>query len=99
MVNTLEEGSSEGRSRLKPGAKLVSISSLDLFTRSNYQDGGRYQEVDIALAADAEATLPLLKEEVKRGDIGGRRGLFGAPGAKSAAARQRTMEQDRVRAS
>jgi len=99
MVNTLAEGSSEGRSRLKPGAKLVSISSLDLFTRSNYQDGGRYQEVDIALAADAEATLPLLIEEVKRLVTGERRRFFDARGAKIAAASQKRMEQDRVRAS
>ena len=99
MVNTLEEGSSDGRSRLKPGAKLVSISSLDLFTRSNYQDSGRYQEVDIALAADAEATLPLLIEEVKRLVTGDRRRFFQARGAKIAEATQKRMDQDRVRAS
>jgi acetolactate synthase I/II/III large subunit len=99
MVNTLEEGSSDGRSRLKAGAKLVSIGSLDLFTRSNYQDSGRYQEVDIALAADAEATLPLLIEEVKRLITADRRRLFQDRGAKIAAATQKRLEQDRVRAS
>ena len=57
MVNRSEEGSSESRSRLKAGAKLISISSLDLFSRSNYQDTGRYQEVDMALAADGEASV------------------------------------------
>jgi acetolactate synthase-1/2/3 large subunit len=98
MVNTLEEGSSEGRSRLKPGAKLISISSLDLFTRSNYQDGGRYQEVDIALAADAEATLPLLIEEVKRLITGDRKRFFDARRTKLAAASQKRMDQDRLRA-
>src|SRR6185436_6435915 len=30
----------------KPGAKLVTISASDLVTRNNYQDGGRYTEVD-----------------------------------------------------
>jgi acetolactate synthase-1/2/3 large subunit len=99
MVNTLEEGSSEGRSRLKAGAKLVSISSLDLFTRSNYQDSGRYQEVDIALAADTEATLPLLVEEIKRLITADRRRFFQARGARIAAASQKRMEQDRLRAS
>ena len=99
MVNQLEEGSSEGRSRVKPGAKIISISSLDLFTRSNYQDGGRYQEVDLALAADAEATLPLLIEEVKRLTTADRRRFFQARGAKLAAASQKRMEQDRLRAS
>ena len=99
MVNTLREGESEGRSRLKPGAKVVSISSLDLFTRSNYQDNGRYQEVDIALAADAEATLPLLIEEVKKLITGDRRRFFDARGAKIAAATAKRLEADRVRAS
>jgi acetolactate synthase-1/2/3 large subunit len=99
MVNTLEEGSSDGKSRLKPGAKLVSISSLDLFTRSNYSDNGRYQEVDIALAADAEATMPLLIEEVKRLITADRRRFFQDRGAKLAAATAKRMEQDRLRAS
>src|SRR5207244_7959405 len=93
-----EEGS-PSRLRLKPGAKVFSISSLDLFTRSNYQDFGRYQEVDMALAADAEATLPLLIEEVKRLITGDRRRFFQARGAKIAEATQKRMDQDRVRAS
>src|SRR5439155_22135126 len=66
VVNAGGEEGSPSRSRLKPGAKVISISSLDLFTRSNYQDFGRYQEVDMALAADAEVTLLVLIDEVKR---------------------------------
>ena len=54
------------RSSLKQGAKLISISSFDLFTRSNYWHFGGYQEADVPIAADAEATLPALIEEVKR---------------------------------
>src|SRR2546428_1239776 len=50
----------------KPGAKLITISSLDLLMKSNYQDFGQYNEADIAVAADAEATLPLLIEACKR---------------------------------
>ena len=46
------------RPTTKPGAKLITITSGDLFSRSNYQDFGRYAEVDLAIAADAEATLP-----------------------------------------
>jgi acetolactate synthase-1/2/3 large subunit len=99
MVNAAGEEEAESRSRLKPGAKLVSISSLDLFTRSNYQDFGRYQEVDMSLAADAEATLPLLIEEVKRLITGDRRRVFEDRGARFAAAKQRRMEQARIRAS
>ena len=50
----------------KKGAKLISISANDLFIKSNYQDFERYTEVDIALAADPEATLPSLIEACKR---------------------------------
>ena len=35
-------------------------------TKANYQDFQRYAEVDLALAGDAEATLPSLIEAVKR---------------------------------
>ena len=47
-------------------AKTISISSLDLFIKSNLQDFQHLADADIAMAADAEATLPLLIEEVKR---------------------------------
>jgi thiamine pyrophosphate-dependent acetolactate synthase large subunit-like protein len=50
----------------RPGAKLVSITALDLSTKGNYQDFQRYPEVDVAMAADAEATLPALIEECRR---------------------------------
>ena len=101
LWSVVHEGGEDGapsRSRLKPGAKLISISSLDLFSRSNYQDFGRYQEVDMALAADAEETLPLLIEEVRRLITSDRRRVFEARGAKLAAASRRRMEQNRVRA-
>jgi thiamine pyrophosphate-dependent acetolactate synthase large subunit-like protein len=54
------------RSILNPGTKLITIGSEDLFSRSNYQDFGRYAEVDLAMAADAEATLPLLTEACRK---------------------------------
>jgi thiamine pyrophosphate-dependent acetolactate synthase large subunit-like protein len=50
----------------KPGTKLISITALDLATKGNYQDFQRYPEVDVAMAADAEATLPALTEACKR---------------------------------
>ncbi len=56
----------QNRSILKPGAKVVTISSEDLFSRSNYQDFGRSEEADLALAADAEATLPSLIEACRK---------------------------------
>jgi thiamine pyrophosphate-dependent acetolactate synthase large subunit-like protein len=57
-------------------AKLVSISTRDLSLKSNYQDFQRYPEVDLAMAADAETTLPALIEAVKVLITGDRRRLF-----------------------
>jgi acetolactate synthase I/II/III large subunit len=47
-------------------AKTINISSLDLFIKSNLQDFQHLPDADIAMAADSEATLPLLIDEVKR---------------------------------
>jgi acetolactate synthase-1/2/3 large subunit len=47
-------------------AKLISISAGDLFIHANYQDFQRYQPVDLAIAGDAEATLPSLTEALER---------------------------------
>jgi thiamine pyrophosphate-dependent acetolactate synthase large subunit-like protein len=54
-------------SRLKPGsnAKLVTISSVELLTKSNYQEFQRFQSVDIGMVGDSEASLPALIEAVK----------------------------------
>ena len=54
----------QGR-RLKETVKLVSINSRDVFMKANYQDFQRFQDVDLAVAADAEASLPGLIEMVK----------------------------------
>ena len=54
------------KSATKTGAKLVTISALEMNSKANYQDFQRYAEVDLALAGDAEATLPSLIEAVKR---------------------------------
>jgi len=74
------------RSVTRPGAKLISITSGDLYMKSNYQDFQRYAEVDLAIAADAEATLPPLIEAVKRQMTGDRKRVFENRGAKLAEA-------------
>jgi acetolactate synthase-1/2/3 large subunit len=70
LVNQYVDNGSHGhgfnQQRMKAGTKLISISSVELNTKANYQDFQRFQAVDIAMAADAEATLPVLIEEVKR---------------------------------
>ncbi len=86
------------RSRTKPGVKLISITAQDLFSRSNYQDFQRYPEVDMALAADAEATLPSLIEAVKRLANGDRKRAFQNRGAKLAKAHERSQERLRTNA-
>ena len=83
------------RSDLKPGAKIVTVSSTDLFMKSNYQDFQRYQEVDLAIAADAEATLPSLIEAVRRLLTADRRRVFEDRGAKIAASRVQRQERAR----
>jgi acetolactate synthase I/II/III large subunit len=78
---------------IKPGTKLISITAGDLYTKSNYQDFQRYTEVDLAIAADAEATVPSLIEAVKRQITADRRLAFQARGAKLTKARQEALEQ------
>ena len=53
-------------SNTKAGVKVITIAATDLYTKSNYQDFQRMRDVDIAMAADAEATLPALIEAVKK---------------------------------
>ncbi|HEY1307363.1 MAG TPA: thiamine pyrophosphate-dependent enzyme [Vicinamibacterales bacterium] len=84
------------RSVTKPGAKLISITALDLNTKGNYQDFQRYPEVDIAMAADAEATLPALTEACKRLITADRRAAFAERGKRLAEAHASAL--DRVRA-
>jgi acetolactate synthase I/II/III large subunit len=60
-----EHGIGVNTSKIRPGTKLISISSVDLNTKSNYQDLQRFQTIDVQMAADAEATLPALIEAVK----------------------------------
>lgn len=51
--------------KIKSNVKLISISSSELMTKSNYQDFQRFQSVDVSMPADAEATLPTLIEEIR----------------------------------
>ena len=47
-------------------AKTINISALGLFIKSNLQDFQHMADADVDIAADSEATLPMLIEEVKR---------------------------------
>jgi acetolactate synthase-1/2/3 large subunit len=76
-------------------AKLISITASDLFMKSNYQDFQRYTEVDLAMAADAEATLPSLIEAVKRLLTDDRKRVYEERGKKFAAAHEDTLRRAR----
>jgi acetolactate synthase I/II/III large subunit len=80
---------------IKPGTKLISINSDDLYTKSNYQDFDRLPEVDLAIAADGETTLPGLTEAVKRLLTDDKRRAGEARGVQLAKAHQQTLARDR----
>jgi acetolactate synthase I/II/III large subunit len=79
----------------KAGVKLISITAGDLFTKANYQDGQRFIAVDVAIAADAEATLPSLVEAIRRQMTGDQKRAFQARGATLATARHESLETAR----
>ncbi|HEV2950412.1 MAG TPA: thiamine pyrophosphate-dependent enzyme [Gemmataceae bacterium] len=97
-MNEMSDDGVPGGSKVKAGVKVVSISSLDLFMHSNYQDFGRYQPVDLSIGADAEETLPALIEAVKRQMTANRRTALQARGAKLAEAHQKAEAQMRAMA-
>src|SRR6516164_2559425 len=63
--NADNEGLGLQRRRAKGDAKLITINSVELNQKSNYQDFQRFQPVDISMVGDAEASLPSLIEAVK----------------------------------
>ncbi len=68
--------------RYKKTAKIVTLGTRGLYLKANYQDFGRYQDVDLDITGDAEASLPALTEQVKRLVDEGRKAAF-APAARS----------------
>jgi acetolactate synthase I/II/III large subunit len=98
-VNALRDQLHRSSRKLtKAGAKLATVTSGDLYIKSNYQDFRRLPEVDLAIAADGEATLPALTDAVKRLITGDRRRVFQQRGAKLAEASRVTRERLRQEA-
>jgi acetolactate synthase-1/2/3 large subunit len=98
-VNSLRDQLHRSTRRLtQPSAKLISITTGDLYIRANYQDFRRMQEVDLAIAADGEATLPGLIEAVKRLITGDRARLLQERGRKLADASRAEAERARTAA-
>jgi acetolactate synthase-1/2/3 large subunit len=100
VVLALEAGDISGIARQahQRNAKVISVTAGDLFQRSNYGDFMRYAEVDFAIGAEGEATLPGLIEAVKKTTTSDRRIAFQARGEKIAAANQNAFEKARTEA-
>ncbi len=80
------------RSVTRSGVKLIHITAGDLYLKSNYQDFQRFTELDLSIAADAEATLPALIEQVKRLANADRRRAFQDRGTKLAEEHRKMRE-------
>jgi thiamine pyrophosphate-dependent acetolactate synthase large subunit-like protein len=76
QLNTVADPAHEYRRTAARDVKVISITANDLYMKANYQDFQRFQDVDLAIAADAEATLPALIEEVRRALGNGRLSLL-----------------------
>ena len=85
--------------RTKAGAKMITITTGDLYVRANYQDFRRLQDVDLAIAADGEATLPSLIEAVKRLATADRKRVFQERAGKLAELNRVAADRARVNAS
>ena len=98
LNNMIDQQERSSRSLVRPGTRVISISTRDLYTKSNYQDFQRFSEVDVAIAADAEATLPSLIEACKRLVTADRRRAFEERGNRIAAANAQALERARTEA-
>jgi len=99
-VNTLRDQIHRStRSITKSGAKMITITTGDLYVRANYQDFRRLQDVDLAIAADGEATLPSLIEAVKRLASADRKRVFQERATKVAELSRVAADRARVNAS
>ena len=81
QFNSINDPWKELRSVSKKDVHVVNISMQDVYIRSNYQDFQRYMPVELAINGDAQASLPMLIEEVRRAGES-RKGTFDARGAK-----------------
>ena len=77
----------------QPNARTITISTRDLAIKANYQDFQRFQDVDVSIAADAEASLPALTEAVKRLLTADDRTRFAERGKKLAAASAAALDR------
>jgi acetolactate synthase-1/2/3 large subunit len=92
------DGIGLNESAIKPGTKLIGISSVGLVTKSNYQDFQRFQSLDVDMLGDAEATLPALIEAVKSAIPGDRKAALAARGEALRKAHADSLDRTRAAA-
>jgi acetolactate synthase-1/2/3 large subunit len=80
----------------KPGAKIITLGVRDLYLKANYQDFGRWHDVDLDIAGDGEASLPALTEAVLKLTSSDRKSAFAERGRKLAAAHQAMVERSKT---
>jgi acetolactate synthase I/II/III large subunit len=85
-------------SKVRKGVKVISISTHDMLVHSNYQDIQRYLGADLAIAADAQTTLPFLIEAVQREAPSGGRNASEMRGEKLRQAHRGAIERARSEA-
>ena len=66
QFNSFSDPSKVQRFVAKTGVKVINLSMQDVYIRANYQDFQRYQHADLAINGDAQASLPLLIEQVAK---------------------------------
>jgi thiamine pyrophosphate-dependent acetolactate synthase large subunit-like protein len=96
--NGEDDGLGIRESKIKPGAKLITISGVDLNEKSNYQDFQRFQAVDISMAGDTEASLPSLIEAVKQAISSDRKAAYEKRGEAMKKAHHQAHERSRAAA-
>jgi acetolactate synthase-1/2/3 large subunit len=96
-LNTFrDQANRTSRLATKAGARIVSITAGDLYAKGNYQDLERYPEVDLAISADGETTLPALIEAVKQLMTDDRRRAISERGVKLSAVRRELLDRARA---
>jgi acetolactate synthase-1/2/3 large subunit len=79
----------------RPGTKIVTLGLRDMYLKANYQDFGRFDDIDMSIAGDGETSLPALIEAVKKQIDPGRKAAFESRGKRYAASRLAALEKAR----
>jgi acetolactate synthase I/II/III large subunit len=82
----------------KPNTRIITLGTRDLYMKSNYQDFGRFNAVDLAIAGDGEASLPALTDQIRRLVDPRRKTVFAARGRRLGDAHRILTEQVKANA-